>query len=98
MIAASFCPLRTRSAVSIRLINESDPAPRTIGRSLGRFAFCDEGTSTCDHAASTTNNKTADKTARARMGLIRNRNLEDFQPLIVVEVRPLPAGPLARFC
>ena len=66
MIAASFCPFRMRSAVSMRLIKASGPVPSKIGRYIGNFAVCDDGTSTCDHTGSII--KTTARIARTRMG------------------------------
>src|ERR1700730_4032123 len=67
MIAASFCPFRTRSGESIRLINESGPEPSRTGRYIGSFAVCDEPTSTCDHPRRTIDNSTATEIPKTRM-------------------------------
>src|SRR6266404_3410795 len=81
MIAASFCPCLIKSAVSIRLIRASGPVPSRIGRNIGKFALLVDGTSTCDRARSTTNNRTTAEIPKTRMGQIRNRNGEGFQPV-----------------
>src|SRR5438270_9194161 len=80
MTAPSFCPFRARSAVSMRLISESAPEPRRIGRYIGRLAAFDEPTSTWASPTLASDRKIMLKTARTRMGQIRNCNRENFQP------------------
>src|SRR2546423_12507178 len=80
MTAASFCPCFIKPAVSMRLINESAPLPRRMGRYIGKPDFCAEGISTCDQPRSTTTIKIAAVIPQMRMKKICNRNGRRFQP------------------